>query len=392
VSAEPSRLSGLDLLRAFAIIWVMLFHGLTLGLGTPWLQASRFGWMGVNLFFVLSGFLIGSQWLRENLDGSRPFARFYTRRALRILPPYLVTVAAYVWVPNLRETPEIVPTWQFLSFTENLFVDIHHSKAFSHVWSLCVEEHFYLLFPPIAWLLLSRSSARTTVAVITCVLLGGMALRGGLWFGGVAGLPLDDSLGNLGQRYQELIYYPTWTNLDGLLAGIALATVRIHRPLWWVAATVHSNTLVAAGLAVLAVSVWLFWDPLQAAPAIVGYPVLSLAWALIVAGGISREGLLGRLRIPGAALIANLAYSLYLTHKMAFHAIETAGGAWLGQHGAVAFFVYGAAAGSVAGLMHVCVERPILRLRDRLPGVRVQPNAVPRPLRCGEKKRERICC
>lgn len=378
---EPSRLPGLDLLRAFAILWVMLFHGLVLGLGTPWLNGSRFGWMGVDLFFVLSGFLIGSQWLREILNGSASFVRFYSRRALRILPAYLVIVAAYFWAPNLRETPEIEPVWQFLSFTENLFVNSYHDKAFSHVWSLCVEEHFYLLFPPLAYLL-RRSSIQTTVAVMTFILLGGMALRGGLWFGAVAGSPLNDSVvGNQGQRYEELIYYPTWSNLDGLLAGVTLATVRLLRPAWWVVMTANSNTIMVAGFAMLAVSVWLFWDQgwdqLQAVPAIVGYPILGLAWALVVAGCTSREGLFGRFRIPGAALIANLAYSLYLTHKMAFHVIDTAWGPWLDYHGAVAFFAYALAAGLAGAVLHLCVERPMLRLRDMLLRGRIRRDVAP---------------
>ncbi len=83
------RLPGLDLLRAIAIVWVMLFHAYALfGLGTAFAWLSGYGWMGVDIFFVLSGFLIGSQVLQPLQRGERlSFGRFYARRAWRILPP-----------------------------------------------------------------------------------------------------------------------------------------------------------------------------------------------------------------------------------------------------------------------------------------------------------------
>ena len=85
---RSDRLPGLDLLRSIAILWVMLFHSFVVGgLGPSWSWLSRYGWMGVDIFFVLSGFLIGRQVLQplargEGLD----FAAFYARRAWRKCP------------------------------------------------------------------------------------------------------------------------------------------------------------------------------------------------------------------------------------------------------------------------------------------------------------------
>lgn len=78
-----SRLPGLDLLRAIAVVWVMLFHSFLVGgLGPDWAEVQRYGWMGVDIFFVLSGFLIGRQVL-EPLAHGEPlrFADFYARAA-----------------------------------------------------------------------------------------------------------------------------------------------------------------------------------------------------------------------------------------------------------------------------------------------------------------------
>ena len=109
-----NRLPGLDLLRAIAIVWVMLFHAYALfglGVGFGWL--SGYGWMGVDIFFVLSGFLIGTQVLRPLQRGERlSFGGFYARRAWRILPAFGVMLALYAGFPALREAPGLQPWWR----------------------------------------------------------------------------------------------------------------------------------------------------------------------------------------------------------------------------------------------------------------------------------------
>src|SRR5690349_21937904 len=93
--------AGLDLLRAIAIVWVMLFHSFIVGgLGADFEWLSRFGWAGVDIFFVLSGYLIGAQVLEPLARAARlDFARFYARRAWRILPAFAVVLAVYVAFP-----------------------------------------------------------------------------------------------------------------------------------------------------------------------------------------------------------------------------------------------------------------------------------------------------
>jgi peptidoglycan/LPS O-acetylase OafA/YrhL len=98
------------LVRAVAIAWVLIYHGSLFGLTSQdhWLVAN--GWMGVDLFFVLSGFLIAGQLLRPWAHGSTPsYSRFFGRRLLRTFPAYLAVVALYFLVPPLRERPHIQP-------------------------------------------------------------------------------------------------------------------------------------------------------------------------------------------------------------------------------------------------------------------------------------------
>lgn len=366
-----SRLPGLDLLRAIAIISVMFFHASILGLGSPAPAITRYGWMGVDLFFVLSGFLIGSQWF-SMLSGLQPntpglaLQQFYLKRALRILPAYLLVVLIYFLLPAWRETPEIQPWWQFMTFSENLLIDFSHPKAFSHVWSLCVEEHFYLLFPLLAWLLLRKPSLQKTITVAVCVMVAGMIWRGHIWFQHLAMLDPDDGTGAIFKVYYEQIYYPSWTRLDGLLVGVLLAVVKTYRPFAWQALMKQGYWLLMGGLLLLAISVMLFDNNMRALPTIVGYPLLAIGLGFIVASSASGYCWHGRTRIAGAAMMATLAYSLYLSHKLVLHYIKLNYASGQIEQGWLQLIIAASAVLIVGALLYAGIERPFLLWRERL--------------------------
>src|SRR4051812_27814115 len=151
----PARLAGLDHLRAFAIFYVFLSH-YPIFAKQPLITAlGEHGWSGVDLFFVLSGYLIGSQIFARQAAG-RPMGagEFYGKRLLRTLPPYFVVLAVYFCWPPFIERTRLPPLWKFVTFTQNLDMVLWTQMAFSHAWSLCVEEQFYLVFPLLCWLLL----------------------------------------------------------------------------------------------------------------------------------------------------------------------------------------------------------------------------------------------
>lgn len=360
-----ARLPGLDLLRALAIAWIMLYHLESYGVHFPGPLVS-FGWMGVDLFFVLSGYLIGWQLLRPWASGAAPAWRpwwrgFMLRRALRILPAYLAVLALYVLVPASAEAGQMRPLWQFLTFTVNLIPASIDQRAFSHAWSLCVEEHFYLLLPPVVWWLARRPSLAKTAVMVLGLLAGGMLLRGVLWQQAL--VPLTDQGAYL-QRFIALVYMPSWTRLDGLLAGVMLAVLRGYRPCWWRWLMVHGASLLLAGIVGVGCAMWLLRGVPGFAGIVFGYPVLSLALACVVAGCISERTWPGRWRVPGAGWIATLAFSLYLTHKQVYHLLDEAMGAALDKSDLLAMIVYNGAALAVAMMLYLLVERPVLRLRD----------------------------
>ena len=381
------RFHGLDTLRSLAIFAVIVFHLLDFGGDhtlPAWLEPiAQYGWIGVDLFFVLSGYLIGSQLLKPYARGERPgLWGFYRNRFYRILPAYLVVLAAYYWIPKWPEFDGIGSPWRYLTFTFNLWLPASRALPFSHVWSLCVEEHFYLLLPLIVLVLMRKPSLWKAAAVVVGIFLFGIAVRS---FFLVHTLQALNSAGDSwGREYMARIYYPTYSRLDGLLAGVVLAAVRVFQPAWWQGIVRRGHLLTVGAIGLVVTAVWITRDRydsvtgVAAVGNIVGFPILALGLACLVASSISLNGLLSRWKIPGTRLIATLAFTLYLTSKELIHVVdlcfprlhEASMWGWLA--------VYTGFCLVVAGTLHLCVERPFLWLRDRNSTARLMSKPMPK--------------
>jgi peptidoglycan/LPS O-acetylase OafA/YrhL len=353
------RQPGLDLLRALAIVVVVIYHTGIFGFALPH-DVHRFGWVGVDLFFVLSGYLIGGQLLSQ-LGGGRHirFGRFYVRRALRILPTYLVVVALYFSLPALREFPTISPLWKFLISLQN--IGLRGGTAFSHAWSLAIEDQFYLLLPLV---LVALSRSRRAVFAIPCLIfLGGLLLRGFL----AHQLP-SDSGGVSHRGYQFWIYYPTWTRLDPLVFGVALAAIERLRPSWWRGLNDFAPWLVIPALASLVFALYMGEsDVLTIQTCVWQLPLIALGMAALLVCAVSTRLPLCRIEIPGAAFLASVAFSVYLSHKLVIHSVIqlcnryslSLTSVWALLLIEIAVYVAGAA-------LFFAVERPFLLLRNRV--------------------------
>jgi len=357
---DRERQPGLDLLRALAIVVVVIYHAALFGFKLPG-RVDRFGWIGVDLFFVLSGYLIGGQLLAPFARDRRTnLGRFFARRALRIMPAYFAILAVYFLLPSWREYPEMSqPLWKFLLSIQN--VALHGGTAFSHAWSLAVEDQFYLCLPFI--LLFVNRWPRSAIIIPCVIVFGGILLRTFLAWQNPAA-----DFGVSFRGFQAWIYYPTWTRLDPLVFGVALAAIEKFRPQWWQRLMNCAQWLWLPGVALIAFGLYLGeGDYLSVAAAIWQFPLIALGMAALLICALSPRLPFRRVAIPGAAFVASIAYSAYLIQKLVIHFVAqfcTTHNITLTSVSAlvlVEICVYAAATA-----LFFAVERPFLQLRHRI--------------------------
>ena len=358
--SDRERQPGLDLLRALAIIVVVIYHAALFGFKLPG-RVDRFGWIGVDLFFVLSGYLIGGQLLAPLARDQRMnLGRFFARRALRIMPAYFVVLAIYFLLPSWREYSEMSqPLWKFLLSVQN--IALHGGTAFSHAWSLAVEDQFYLALP---FLLLFLYRRPRTAIIIPCLLVvGGIALRTFL----AAQNPSVDG-GVSFRSFQAWIYYPTWTRLDPLVFGVALAAIEKFRPQWWRRLTNYAIWLWLPALALIAYGLWLGeGDYLTVTACTWQFPLIALGMAALLICAVSPRLVFRRVAIPGAAFIASIAYSAYLIQTLVIRFVEQ----FCASHhivltSAPALICVELCVYAAATILFFTIERPFLQLRHRI--------------------------
>ncbi|MED5620630.1 acyltransferase family protein [Ideonella sp. BN130291] len=364
--SRADGLAGLDTLRAAAIVMVFAYHYMVFVSREPtfgWL--STVGWAGVDLFFVLSGYLIGNQLFSGVARGREPSLKaFYARRFLRTLPNFYVVLALYFLFPAVMGGRTPPPLWRFLTFTQN--IGLQPGTAFSHAWSLCIEEQFYLLLPALLVLGLRwRLSVRWGWGLVVGGILGGIVLRSLLWRDN--GLEADR--GVIG--YMPNIYYASWARMDEFLPGVAIALLKNFHPPAWSALMARGRVLLVAALAALLL---LGWGILQGYyidgygygyfMTGFGYSLLACAFALLVLAALSPQTVLYRWRVPGAASLAAWSYAIYLTHKpLAFIVQRQLQGTALAGAALPAVVTLVCLAGG--WLLYRAVETPFMRLRQR---------------------------
>jgi peptidoglycan/LPS O-acetylase OafA/YrhL len=364
-----SRNQTLDIFRILATLSVFIFH-YNQSTHAPWLAwFRRFGWEAGEFFFVLSGFLIASQLLKPVSQGLPiPIKKFLLRRALRIWPSFYVVGALYYWLPGFSEGGGLVPPWRLFSFTQNIGLQYNHEPAFTQAWTLCVEEHFYLLLPLILLVFMKFGTEFRVKLLIAGLVLFGVLIRFFLWMEFVQTLKWPES----SVRFFELIYYPTWAQLDGLIIGTTLATIYRMRPALWSRLTSYGNVSLFGSISLFSLSLFLFKDtfakegPSFTYPfASIAYLILALNCGLLLLSSLSSNGVMRhRPKIPGLEIISVATYSFYLVHKaMIYHAHQLLRTWHVNSHGATAFLFTLALAISASAVLYLFVEAPFLKVR-----------------------------
>ncbi|PUZ29443.1 acyltransferase [Chitinophaga parva] len=371
--APLRHLHGLDHLRAFAITFVFLYHYGRIFPHPAWTNTiSAFGWTGVDLFFVLSGYLIASQLFAGIAAGKGvDFPTFFIKRVFRILPAYLLTLGVYVALPSFREREALAPLWKYLTFTQNLGLDLRTQGTFSHAWSLCIEEQFYLVLPLVLIALLAMKQLRKGAWLLAFLFAGGFVLRAFCWDHFVAPFQGED---DAWVRWYTWLYYPTFCRLDGLLVGVSVAALFRFKPAVKARLQPHGNLLLLAGIAVLTAAYFTCADPESYAASVAGFPLTDLGYGSIVMGAVCQGSILDKYRTGITVRLATWSYVLYLTHKIVIHVTQNGLRAWgWDLESNATFAVCTVACLVVAWLLNRLLEKPFLRLRNRVLQKRKQP-------------------
>jgi peptidoglycan/LPS O-acetylase OafA/YrhL len=364
-----SYLPALDGVRALAVLAVLCYHG-----GRSWAAG---GFLGVDAFFVLSGFLITSLLLSEwGATGEIDLKAFWTRRARRLLPAlFLVLGAVAVYAAVVAAPTELerirgdglaslfyVANWRFVVTSQSYFAQFDVPSPLRHFWSLAIEEQFYLVWPLIVVAFLRwRRGAVGALACCTAVGAVASAVAMAAWY-----VPGQDP---------SRVYYGTDTRAQALLIGALLGMIWLRHPV--VTNAVGRAVLNGAALIALVLLGWCWSTTTDDADWLYrgGFGVTAILVAVVIASAVQpRAGPVGRaLSVTPLRVVGKISYGLYLWHWPVYVVLTPAR---VDLNDGALFAVRIVVTFALATLSYVLVERPIrlgawrgLRIRIATPAV-----------------------
>ncbi|HXT58260.1 MAG TPA: acyltransferase, partial [Pirellulales bacterium] len=360
----PGQLGGLDALRTLAVLLVICGHasGSYFQLGGErtflWRWAPA-GWIGVDLFFVLSGYLIGKQLWREwGQSGTIRFWRFFLRRGLRIWPLYFFFLA-FVALALGRGRLPFGRGWSDLVFLTNYV----NQGVVIGSWSLCTEEQFYLLAPLL--LIVSASRARSLASYRQYLWIGLAALpvvRAITWWRLTGDFSMHDP-----ELFKRHLYQPIHLHCDGLLMGLILSNLAAERR----DVAPRSSLRYGAGLLVLSCVALVGLRAMQRE--VFNFTGLTLVLGALTSLALRDIGSAGILQARPFYWLSRLSYGMYLNHAYLHEPLAQFAVAFIPgmERAATLHFI---ATESLVVASSVCfavvtfclIEHPFLRLRNVL--------------------------
>lgn len=358
-SVLRSHMPGIDVLRGIAILMVILFHGLYFsapslrwnsGIANALYSLTSGGWAGVNLFFSLSGFLITGN-LIDSERKNNYYSRFYVRRALRILPIYLA-ILLILGILRLATPTYLAACIFFLANMPGLLLHGFY-VSYPPLWSLAVEEQFYLVWPSLYRLLKMEGLLYLCLAMIVmCPLLRAAAI------------------GNL--IYTGEIFSKTWMIADNLAMGAIVAIVprlTMVKLKSFLGFGLAALSFSSVGLILLAVTHHLIKTDLIGGS--FGYTMIELfgtGWVVVMLYAYRRRPLQRGMRI--FVFFGDISYGLYLIHMLCFEVYDRFAGEGYRFHGSelwTRFLICNGIAILLAYASKRFFENPFLRMKNRIP-------------------------
>jgi len=367
------HIPALDGLRGIAIAMVLLRHAVfgvssVEGIEThsrllsAFIASGQLTWSGVDLFFVLSGFLIGGI-LLDSRSPARYYQAFYIRRAYRILPLYFVVVGLSLFPHLLAEfssaraahtSPLPFPWWAYASFTQNFWMAALGTFGPSGIgitWTLAIEAQFYLTIPLAIRKIRPHSLLMILLVIIACAPWLRVLLQSSMAYPALAS------------------YVLTFTRADALSLGV-LAALLVRNPISWTWLQSHRRALCSiAGVLFLGIAymTWQGYGALSFPMVTWGYSWLALFYTSVLLIAVtSTEGPVARILKNNLLIkLGTLAYCSYLVHVAFMNAVRHPLKAYFPQYPVGAWLMGGilgtALTLAVAWLSYKYFEKPLLR-------------------------------
>jgi peptidoglycan/LPS O-acetylase OafA/YrhL len=360
VKKSGSRMAELDGLRGIAILLVLVFHFTPRSGPLAFLvHVFQLGWTGVDLFFVLSGYLITG--ILVDTVGRRSYYRnFIVRRCLRIFPAYYVSLVIcciltyYPFAPRWGEFLR-AGGWWYVSYLGNVKVFLDAAwpglAILTPLWSLQVEEQFYLTFPLLVWAVKRQTLAKVLAASVVVAL----------------GLRIVMSVAMPKNMFGVYTLMPC--RMDALAMGGLIAIAQRERPEWLKGRWVGWMTLGAAVTVTAIILLYSNSDPWPFGMRTIGYTAIDLLFAgiLVMLMSWRQPWLLRICRVRILVWVGTISYGLYLLHvpgeligrQLAAHVVRIA------PSGSAEFFVSMGVTVALAWISWTVFESQILKLKDR---------------------------
>jgi len=366
IDLNPNRIYGLDILRALAILFVVIGHGAYLMPPARYKYVNYFVFDGVSIFFVLSGFLIGGiliKILNNHGLNIKLILNFWKRRWFRTLPNYFLILTVLLILSALfKEDFVVTDKWEYYLFIQNLFTK--HPIFFPEAWSLSIEEWFYLLLPILLfiWIKLFKLSINkalliTAIGIIVCVTL--------FRYYRYENLEINNLI-----AWDKTFRKQVFTRLDSLMFGVIGAYIFYNYKAFWQR---YKKLLLVVGIALFLISRYNFFGfhPWGFYSCVFSFTTVSVATLFLLpylSGLKNGKGFVYKF----LTYISLISYSMYLINLILVQKWLLGSINWepVEQFNGYLFllsryFLYWVFTVGISILLYKYFEIPVMNLRDR---------------------------
>jgi peptidoglycan/LPS O-acetylase OafA/YrhL len=344
------RLKQLDFLRGIAVLLVLFHHifelsGSSLPIYLHWIK--YIGWAGVDLFFVLSGFLISGLLFKESQKrNDLDIKRFYVRRVFKILPSFYFLLLAFAMIHLL--VPLQIGQYSLKSFiSELLFLQNYKGGVFSHTWTLSVEEHFYLFLPVFTWLIFKFGKPTFFPYYVFSLIVLVIVVR--------------NTTINVGDP--RFPFY-SHNRIDSLLVGVFISYF-YHYQTDSFTKRVKKSSLILSLLSMASLTYFLSFHYMSELNLRIGFDIISIAWAVLLVVLLCHYFPPNNWVLKAITSVGLYSYNIYLWHDvvnhLAFHYLFSEQRCDYWEY----VIIYLAGSVFLGVMLTKCIEEPFIHLRQK---------------------------